>query len=77
LITHGQFGHVIALGVGTDFGKFLSAMASRTIYYDPGIKVEGFSGKKPRAKKRSQFRIKPAHLSGLYHKMETVDITGR
>jgi len=74
-ITQYQFGHVIALGVGTDFGKFLSAMASRTIYYDPGIKVEGFSSDKPKAKKRSQFRIKPKDIPVLYESMELVDLT--
>lgn len=74
-ITQYKYGHVIALGVGTDFGKFLSAMASRIIYYDPGIKVEGFSSDKPKAKKRSQFRIKPKDIPVLYESMELVDLT--
>ena len=69
-----RYGHVIALGTGTDFGKFLQAMALRSIYYDPGIKVEQASSDKPKSKRRSQFRIKPANLHSLYHHMEIVDL---
>jgi len=68
------YGSQIDLGVGTDFLIFLKAVADGTIYYDPGIKLEGASTSKPTTKRRSQFRIKPAHLSGLYHTMEAVEI---
>jgi len=67
------YGNVVALGIGTDFGKFLSAMAARSIYYDPGIKVENISTV-PKAKKRSQFRIRPISLPTLYDEMELVDL---
>lgn len=68
------YGNMIELGEGTDFLIFLKAVANGIIYYDPGIKLEGASTSKPKTKRRSQFRIKPAHLSGLYHSMETLDI---
>jgi len=71
------YGSQIELGEGTDFLRFLKAVADGIIYYDPGIKLEGASSSKPTTKRRSQFRIKPVHLTGLYHWMETVDVAGR
>ncbi len=68
------YGSQIDLGEGTDFHKFLRAVADGHVYYDPGIKLENASSSKPTTKRRSQFRIKPAHLSGLYQSMRTVDI---
>ena len=68
------YGNQIELGEGTDFLIFLKAVADGLIYYDPGIKLEGASSSKPTTKRRSQFRIKPANLSGLYHSMLSVDI---
>jgi len=56
------YGSQIDLGVGTDFLLFLKAVADGIVYYDPGIKLEGVSTPKPTTKRRSQFRIKPAHL---------------
>lgn len=69
-----HYGQVVALGVGTDFGKFLKALAAKSVYYDPGIKVENISTK-PKPKKRSQFRIKPVLIPELYDEMELVDLT--
>ena len=68
------YGSQIDLGEGTDFHKFLRAVADGLVYYDPGIKLENASSSKPTTKRRSQFRIKPIHLSGLYHVMGSVDI---
>lgn len=69
------YGNQIDLGEGTDFHKFLRAVADGLVYYDPGIKLENASSSSPTTKRRSQFRIKPIHLSGLYHSMKTVDIS--
>jgi MvaI/BcnI restriction endonuclease family len=69
-----RFGNVVALGTGTDFGRFLDALAKRIIFYDPGIKLENASSKKPKTKRRSQFRIKPKDLPGLYQEMEIVNL---
>lgn len=64
------YGYIVFLGLGTDFGKFLSAVASGDIYYDPGIKLEGASSAHPVSKRRSQFRIKVASLNSLYRSWE-------
>lgn len=63
-----RFGDLVRLGEGTDFLLLLKAIASSDVYYDPGIKVE-YAGPRPKAKKRSQFRISSARLGGLYHQM--------
>jgi hypothetical protein len=67
------FGNIVRLGEGTDFTLFLSAISSGNVYYDPGIKVENLSTQ-PKAKRRSQFRIKSSELSSLYNKMTAIDI---
>ncbi len=64
-----HYSNKIKLGEGTDFLKFLSAMANKDIYYDPGIKMENASSKKPKTKRRSQFRVKSGKLTSLYHSM--------
>ena len=66
------YGPGIRLGEGTDFLLFLAAVAGQSIYYDPGIKLEGASSDKPRTKRRSQFRIKSGDLPAIYHAMQLV-----
>ncbi|MBL8713171.1 MAG: MvaI/BcnI restriction endonuclease family protein [Alphaproteobacteria bacterium] len=68
-----KFGNIVELGTGTDFLKFLNAVAKGKVYYDPGIKLEDASAIKARTKRRSQFRIKPSELKSLYNQFETVD----
>lgn len=65
-----RYGDRVRLGTGTDFDRFLSAISSGAIWYDPGIKLEGASTAKPRLKRRSQFRIRSADLDRLYAKFE-------
>jgi hypothetical protein len=69
------YGKLVRLGVGTDFFRFLGAIAAQRVYYDPGIKLENASAKTPRTKRRSQFRVKSGHLDALYDSMEVVDVT--
>jgi hypothetical protein len=64
----------IKLGGRTDPFKFLRAIASGLVFYDPGIKLEDASTK-PRTKRRSQFRIKFPDIGLLYGKFEEVDLT--
>lgn len=64
-----RYGHVVRLGEGTDFLRFLKAMALGSVYYDPGIKLEGLTQKKPKSKRRSQFRISSRNLASLYERM--------
>jgi hypothetical protein len=63
------YGDCVRLGEGTDFFRFLNAVARQKIYYDPGIKVEGANTSRPKVKKRSQFRIRSKDLSSLYRVM--------
>lgn len=54
------------LGEGTSFERFLKAMASGLVVYDPGPKVTAASTSKSKSKARSQFRIGRKNLGELY-----------
>lgn len=69
-----RYGYTVALGTGTDFGRFLGALSAKSIYYDPGIKVEAVSSETPKQKRRSQFRVKPKDIPQLYENMAIVDL---
>lgn len=71
---HYQYGDRVRLGTSTDFERFLSALSSGAIWYDPGIKLEGASTAQPRLKRRSQFRIRSANLAGMYARFEEVSL---
>lgn len=60
-----SYGNVVRLCKGTDFLRLLKAIANGSVYYDPGIKLENASTK-PKAKKRSQFRIHSKNIPSLY-----------
>jgi hypothetical protein len=68
-----RYGDNVILGTGTDFQLFLTEMSKGHIYYDPGIKIEKASTN-PRAKRRSQFRVKSRHLPNLYHHSSIVNV---
>jgi hypothetical protein len=65
------YGDQVRLAVGTDFLRFLKAMAAGFVYYDPGIKVENASSA-PRVKRRSQFRVSSRDVATLYESLELV-----
>jgi hypothetical protein len=60
-----RFADRIALGQGTSPPHFLSAVASGTVYYDPGLKLVG-DAQTGECKARNQFRISSRHLGMLY-----------
>jgi len=62
----------VLLCQGTDFSMLLAALSAGAVYYDPGIKLENLD-ERPRAKKRSQFRVKLKDLGRLYRKTEETD----
>ncbi|MBL8224391.1 MAG: hypothetical protein JNM50_03585 [Chromatiales bacterium] len=61
-----RFDSPALLGEGTDFTRFLVAMAAGDVVYDPAPKLMGASTAKSRTKARSQFRIKTRALGQLY-----------
>lgn len=56
------------LGEGTDFNRYLSAMHTGLVIFDPGSKVMNASTAKSSVKARSQFRMSVQHLSELYQR---------
>jgi len=56
------------LGEGTDFGRYLAALCSGKVIFDPGSKVMNASGQKSSVKARSQFRMSVKNLADLYQK---------
>lgn len=71
-----RYGARILLCEQTDFILFLQAFAAGKVYYDPALKlVKDASGKK-QLHRRSQFRIQHSHLTQMYHRNETVSLTG-
>ncbi|NJM54629.1 MAG: hypothetical protein HC841_00690 [Verrucomicrobiae bacterium] len=59
---------VIALA--SDAGE----VASGSVYYNPGIKLENASTAEPKSKKRSQFRVASRNITALYETVETVEV---
>ena len=68
-----RFGRNVLLGEGAEFRLLLKAFHEGKVYYDPGIKLEGISTGRPKAKKRSQFRVASKHLPALYLTSRMVD----
>lgn len=69
-----KYGQFVRLGEKTDFIKFLSALAARRAYYDPGCNLEGASTSRPTSKKRNQFRIASNAIDALYETVTEVDL---
>jgi len=63
----------VRLFTGSSFINLLQALENKQVYYDPGINLKN-ANTKPESKRRSQFRIKSAHLECLYDKQDFVDI---
>lgn len=68
-----RYGRNVLLGEGAEFSRFLQAVCSGKIYYDPGIKLEGISTNRPTYKRRSQFRVNSKDLGSLYVSTRVVD----
>jgi hypothetical protein len=71
-----RYGRNIFLGEGAEFKLLLKAFHEGSVYYDPGIKLEGISTSKPVWKKRSQFRVNSKNLASLYMSSRIVDACG-
>lgn len=68
-----KYGLSVKLCTGTDFLHVLTGIQERSIYYDPGIKLESASVE-PKIKRRSQFRIKSRDIDTLYSHVEIVNL---
>ncbi len=68
------YGPRVRLAQGTDSLRLLGAFASGTVYYDPGIKLEGASSDNPHSKPRSQFRIASKNIGAIYETVESVEL---
>ncbi len=64
----------ILLGEGTDFTRYLTALDSGKVVFDPGSKVMNASKANSTVKARSQFRIGVRDLGGLYERFGPVEI---
>ncbi|MBA0206250.1 MvaI/BcnI family restriction endonuclease [Pectobacterium aroidearum] len=68
-----RYGPSITLATGAELENFFSALATSTIYYDPGINIKYFDGNSI-VKKRNQFRIKWKDIRGIYKSIEELDL---
>lgn len=59
----------ILMGAHTDFSKYLQALSSGAVVFDPGSKVTDAGTSNSKVKARSQFRI---NTSGLHHLYESL-----
>jgi len=69
-----QYGGKVLLCEGTDFFRFLDAMTSGTVYFDPAFKVVDGTGGNVSQKARSQFRVKLENLSSLYESAKFIEV---
>ena len=67
------FGSKVRLAIGTSPLLLLKALRTGVVFYDPGIKLERASSKKPALKKRNQFRVALKDIHQLYERVENVD----
>jgi MvaI/BcnI restriction endonuclease family len=56
----------VLMGEGTNFAKFLRALAAGDVVFDPGSKLDNASTSSSKVKARSQFRIARKKLASLY-----------
>lgn len=68
-----SYGHIVLVAEKTDPLFLLRALAKQEIYYDPGIHLDNISSR-PKAKRRSQFRIRPKNIGSLYETVFQEDL---
>ncbi|WP_288741088.1 MvaI/BcnI family restriction endonuclease [uncultured Rheinheimera sp.] len=74
VLNYYSFGPQITLGKGTSLDRFLDALYTSVIYYDPGINMK-FNGQTWKPKKRNQFRVKWKNISMLYKHLQHIDLS--
>ena len=75
-LPHYRFSNSIGLGYDSSFLKYLAAMYSGLIVYDPASRMKASTAGDTKGKKaRNQFRISAKYLSLLYTNFEQVSLT--
>lgn len=64
-----------SLGEGTEFARFLLALADGVVKFDPGSSVTNAGGQSSKVKARSQFRISKKYLQRLYARFQDEPLT--
>jgi hypothetical protein len=67
-----RYSATVRLGEESEVPKFLAAVISGSLYYDPGLKLEAASTNNPRSKRRSQFRMRVRDLQCLYGSFDDI-----
>ncbi|MCW5573898.1 MAG: hypothetical protein KIT37_12815 [Steroidobacteraceae bacterium] len=70
LVPRYRYNSPASLGEGTEFARFLLALADGVIVFDPGSKVMNASRQAGKVKARSQFRISKKYLPRLYARFQ-------
>ena len=68
------YGGMVRLAEQTDSLRLLGSVAAGVLYYDPAIKLEQASSRRPHYKTRSQWRVPSRGISHLYEKVEVVAV---
>lgn len=71
---HYAYGPKIQLCTGAGVRKYLDALATSVIYYDPGINMK-FSNGLWKRKKRNQFRVKWRNVPSIYDATEDITLS--
>ena len=69
-----KFSNKIKICYGADFLCVLNSLFRGDLYLDPGVKVEHWSSKKKKTKKRNQFRAKASVMPTLYTSTKDVSL---
>ncbi|WP_113946077.1 MvaI/BcnI family restriction endonuclease [Pseudochrobactrum asaccharolyticum] len=68
------YGHRVHLCEQTDFLLLLRGFVTGVVYYDPSVKMENALTAAHNIQCSSQFRIKHADITQMYHRSETVHL---
>lgn len=68
------YGNPVLFGERTDFSRYLRALATGLVVFDPGSKIDGADSARPRVKARSQFRVARRRLQALYERFDELDL---
>jgi len=68
------YGNPVLFGERTDFARYLWALATGKVVFDPGSKIDGVDNPRQRVKARSQFRVPKRELPALYERFDSLNL---